>query len=528
MKTVEDIGRRRATLLGLLVLATSLGSLASGAPLGLGSIAGLVADPSGAMVPGVPVVARNTETGLSQKATTNAEGYYGFPALPWGRYELQIEHSGFQAYKRMGLVVNSSVLLRVDVHLILKPQAEAVTVSESPTQVETSNTQMGEIVTASKLASIPVNGRSYTDLLALQPGVIPASSQQPNAVVMSGCTNAPPSGDLNPGNMSVSGQRETANGFMVNGSSAQEDFNMVAAIVPNLDSIREFLVLTNNFGAEYGNFSGGQVLVTTKSGTNELHGSAFDFLRNTNLDARNYFAAERARYDRNQFGGTVGGPIRKDNAFFFADYQGTRMTQGIETGRISVPSLENRAGDFSDIASSLSGTVNGQHWADLLSHQLGYAVHAGEPYYTPGCVSSSQCALPNTEIPQRAWSGPARALLPYIPKPNQGGSTFSTSAYKQNLRDDKGAIKVDSNTRWGSLAAYYFSDDYRMDNPYPTGQGGANVPGFSAISTGRAQLATIGLTSTLSPTAINELRLGYMRTANNVGQPVGGVGSTLA
>ena len=153
--------------------------------------------------------------------------------------------------------------------------------SESAAQVETANTQMGELVTATKMAAIPVNGRSYTDLLALQPGVIPASSQQPNAVVMSGCTSTPPSGDLNPGNLSVSGQRETANGFTVNGSSAQEDFNMGAAIVPNLDSIREFRVLTSNFNAEYGNFSGGQMLVTTKSGTNELHGSAFEFLRNT-------------------------------------------------------------------------------------------------------------------------------------------------------------------------------------------------------------------------------------------------------
>ena len=173
-------------------------------------------------------VARNAETGLTRKTTTNDEGVYGFPALPQGDYELQIEHPGFQPFKRVGVVVNSNAALRVDVQLILRPQAEAVTVSESPTQVETNNTQMGELIAASKLASIPVNGHSYTDLLALQPGVIPASSQQPNAVVMSGCTSAPPSGDLNPGNISVSGQRETANGFMVNGSSAQEDFNMGA------------------------------------------------------------------------------------------------------------------------------------------------------------------------------------------------------------------------------------------------------------------------------------------------------------
>ena len=249
--------------------------------------------------------------------------------------------------------------------------------SEAPAQVETANTQMGERITASKMSAIPVNGRSYTDLLALQPGVIPASSQQPNAVVMSGCTSAPPSGDLNPGNMSVSGQRETTNGFTVNGISAQDDFNMGAAIVPNLDSIEEFRVLTSNFNAEYGNFSGGQVQVVTKSGTNELHGSAFEFLRDTRLDARNYFAVERAKYDRNQFGGALGGPIRKNQVFFFADYQGTRMTQGVETGLISVPSLPNRNGDFSDIAGTLSGTVNGQYWAEPAFPETGLHGNAG-------------------------------------------------------------------------------------------------------------------------------------------------------
>jgi hypothetical protein len=493
-----------------------------------GSIAGTVADPSGAVMPGVLVVARNTETGVTQKASTNSEGFYGFPALPEGHYELQIEHPGFKPYKRAGVAVTSNAALLLNVQLMLEARAEAVTVSESPAQIETTDTQEGELIPASKLASVPVNGRSYTDLLALQPGVIPASSQQPNAVVMSGCTSAPPSGDLNPGNMSVSGQRETANGFIVNGSSAQEDFNMGTAIVPNLDSIREFRVLTSNFDAEYGNFSGGQVLVTTKSGTNELHGTVFEFFRDTNLDARNYFAPDRATYDRKQFGGTLGGPIRKEKVFFFADYQGTRMAQGVETGLISVPSLEERAGDLSGIASSLTGSVNGQYWANLLSQKLGYAVQPGEPYYTPGCVSSAQCVLPNAQIPERAWSAPAKALLPFIPMPNRGGDTFFTSAYNQNLRDDKGAIRIDGNTRWGSLSAYYFSDDYSMDNPYPTGQGGANVPGFNAISLGRAQLATIGLTSTLSPTSINELRAGYMRTANNIGQPVGGVGPTLA
>ena len=492
-----------------------------------GAIAGLVQDASGGVMSDVTVVALNLATGVEQKIVTNTAGFYAFPTLPSGGYELRVEHAGFKPYLQTGLDVTTNAALRVDVRLMVGEHSETMTVTESPTQVETANTNMGDIITGTKMTSIPVNGRSYTDLLALQPGVTPVSTKQPNAVVMSGCATAPPSGDLNPGDMSVSGQRETANGFVVNGSSVQEDFNMFAAVIPNLDSIQEFRVLTSNFDAEYGNFSGGQVVVTTKSGANELHGSAFEFLRNTDLSARNYFAPTRAKYDRNQFGGTLGGPIRKDKAFFFVDYQGTRMTHGVDTGLIPVPSAMNRAGDFSDIASSLTGTVNGQYWADRLTQKLGYAVSPGEPYYTPGCTSTAQCVLPGARIPQRAWSTPAKNLLQYIPQPNQGTRMFTTSAYDQALRDDKGAARADLNTRWGALSAYYFSDDYNFDNPYPTGQAGANVPGFNALSLGRAQLATVGLTTTLGPSAVNELRLSYMRTANNVGQPVGGVGPSL-
>ncbi len=475
----------------------------------------------------VTLVARNSATGVKQKTVTNTAGFYAFPILPSGRYELRIEHAGFKPYLQTGLDVTSDAALRIDIRLMVGAHTETIMVTESPTQVETANTHMGDLITGTKMTGIPVNGRSYTDLLALQPGVTPVSTKQPNAVVMSGCATAPPSGDLNPGDMSVSGQRETANGFIVNGSSVQEDFNMFAAVIPNLESIQEFRVLTSNFDAEYGNFSGGQVVVTTKSGTNQLHGSAFEFLRNTNLSARNFFAPARAKYDRNQFGGTLGGPLRKDRAFFFVDYQGTRMARGVDTGLISVPSAMNRAGDFSDIASSLTGTVNGQYWAERLTQKLGYAVTAGEPYYIPGCTTTAQCVLPDGKIPQRAWSTPAKNLLQYIPKPNQGTRMFTTSAYDQALRDDKGAARADFNTRWGALSAYYFSDDYSFDNPYPTGQAGANVPGFNALSLGRAQMATVGLTTTLSPSAVNELRLSYMRTANNVGQPVGGVGPSL-
>jgi hypothetical protein len=491
------------------------------------SLTGTVADPTGAAIPGVIVIARNVETGAVLRTETDAAGSYAFPELPAGKYTIEAQHAGLAAYSKLAMEVIAGSQ-RFDIAMTVESHSETVTVTDSPNQVQTVDTQTGGTLNAAKMTSIPVNGRSFTSLLALQAGVIPASSQQPNAVVMAGCTSAPPSGDLDPGNLSVSGQRETANGFSVNGSSAQEDFNMGAAIVPNLDSIQDLRVLTGNFNAEYGNFSGGQILVSTRSGANELHGSVFEYLRNTALDARNYFAADRAEYLRNQFGGTLGGPIRKDKLFYFADYQSTRMTQGVDTGLISVPSLQDRTGDLSDIASSLTGNVNGQYWANQLSQKLGYTVNPGEPYYSANCVTSAQCVFPGAEIPQRAWSAPAKSLLPYIPVPNHGGDIFSTSAYNETLRDDKGAIRIDGSTRFGALAGYYFADDYRLDNPYPTSQGGANVPGFNALSMGRAQLATLSLTTTFGPTSVNELRLGYMRTANHVGQPVGGAGPSLA
>ena len=522
-KIMTGTKRRPIRILVPLLLFTCIAIFAATG----GSIAGRVEDASGTVIPNAVVTATNTATNVTARSITNRAGFYAFPVLPSGPYELRVEQNEFKPFLQTGIPVISDGAIRIDIRLALGTRSETVVVSEGVTQVETANTQMGDLIPAAKMTGIPVNGRSYTDLLALQPGVTPVSSKQPNAVMMSGCATAPPSGDLNPGDLSVSGQRETANGFSVNGSSVQESFNMFAAVIPNLDSIQEFRVLTSNFDAEYGNFSGGQVVVTTKSGSNQPRGSAFGFLRNTGLSARNYFAPARASYDRGQFGGTAGGAIRKDRAFFFVDYQGTRMTRGADTGLIAVPSLQNRGGDFSGMASVLTGTVNGQAWADRLSSKLGYTVLPGQPYYTPGCVTSTQCVFPNAQIPRRAWSTPAINLLSYIPTPNQGAGLFSSSASNETLRDDKGAVRIDLNSRWGAISGYYIADDYTFDNPYPVSQGGANVPGFNAISQGRAQLATLGLSTTFGPSAINELRLGYMRTANHIGQPVGGVGPTL-
>ena len=496
-----------------------------------GSIGGIVTDQSGSVIPGSKLTLTNNAQGITYKTSTDARGAYSFPSIPVGRYDLAIEAPGFETHHRNGLGVDLNSVLHVDVVLEVAGKQETVTVTEvNPLAVETASTQLGSVVTGKSMTAVALNGRSFTDLLALQPGIVPLTTQQPDSIVMAGVTVAiAPSGSLNPGNQSISGQREDANGFMVNGGDVKELMNGGTSIVPNLDSIAEFRILTNNFDAEYGNSSGGIVNVVTNSGSNELHGGAFEFLRNTTLDARNFFSPERSFYRQNQFGGMIGGPVRKDRMFFFGDYQGTRQRQGVDTGLFPVPSLADRSGHLSDQADSLSGAVGGPYLAGLLSQRLGYAVSANEPYYTPGCTSTSTCVFPNADIPQRAWSQPAKSLLSYIPAPNIGDSTFSTASAGKILRDDKSSFRVDGNSeRWGLFSAYYYFDDYDLNNSYPTGQGGATVPGFAALDLGRSQLISIGHTKTIRAHTVNELRLSYMRTSNDVGQPAGGVGPSLA
>ena len=471
----------RNSLFPILLLTLLLGlPVISHADVG-GRISGTVDDGSGAVVPNAGVTATNTDTGVKQGVATNAAGAYSFASLPVGHYNVEITASGFRPYRRTGIVVDVSSDLLVDAVLQVGERSETVTVRESPVQPETASTQLGDVINAATVEALPLNGRSYTDLLALQPGVLPATTTTALTVQGLGQSVFSPSGDLNPGTLSINGQRESANGFMVNGADAEETGSMAAAMVPNLDSIAEFRILSSNFDAEYGKYTGGQINVITKSGTNQFHGDIFEFLRNTDLDARNYFSPARGAFRQNQFGGTAGGPIVRNKVFFFSDYQGTRQTQGTDTGLIPVPSLQDRTGNLSDQAGSLTGTVTGAYWANLLSQKLGYPVAAGEPYYTPGCTNPSQCVLPNANIPPSAWSAPAANLLQYIPLPNLPGNVFSTSAYNQVLHDDKLGERVDASTRYGVAFGYYSFDNYTENNPYPTAQGGANVPGFNAL-----------------------------------------------
>jgi hypothetical protein len=495
-----------------------------------GSLGGTVKDTTGGVLPGVTVTAVNSVLGTMFTTATDTQGLYSFPKLPVGRYDMTLQLEGFQTEKRTGIQIDADSAIQINTTLGVGGQAETVTVSADAVRVDTVSTQLGEVVPSQTMTTLSLNGRSYTDLLSIQPGVIPTTTIQSNSVIMAGVTGpVAPSGQLNPGIVSVSGQRETANGFYVNGGDVQERMNGGTGVVPNLDSIEEFRLLTNNFDPEYGNYNGGIVNVVTKSGSDVLHGNGFEFFRNTHLDARNFFSPERAAFQQNQPGGTVGGPLKRGTLFYFGDYQATRTTQGIETGNIAVPSQLNRAGDFTDVADQLTGTVNGAAWANLLAQRLGYAVQPGEAYYTPACQTTTQCVFPGAIIPTRAWSLPSQRLLQFVPVPNASDNELSTGAFSKTVRDDKGSFRIDGNTkRFGLLTGYYFIDDYRLDDPYPGQQGGANVPGFDALTLGRVQLLSLGSAKTFGANTVNDFHVNWTHNANDVGVPNGGKGVTLA
>ncbi len=365
---------------------------------------------------------------------------------------------------------------------------------------------------------MPLNGRAFTDLLALQPGVSPYVGKSENT------QGSGTSGSLNAGNMSVNGGREASNGFMINGGYVNDGVQNGAAIIPNLDSISEFRIITSNFDAEYGNFSGGQVNVVTKSGTNQWHGSAFEFLRDTIFNARNYSftnpAPARGPYSQNIYGGTVGGPIKKDKMFFFADFQGTNQTIGT-TNTAQAQTDADKTGNLTDMMSILpmNGQVIGAGWAGVLTKRLGYTVNPGENYWTSGCSSTSQCVFPGAIIPTKVWSSATSHLMTYMPAPNSVGSnglpSYVSTSRSNTLKDNKEAGRVDINTRYGTLFGYYFMDNDTVGLPYAGGTAG----GFPAATQGRAQMANLGLTTAFKNNSVNTFRFTYMRSATNSNNP---------
>ena len=464
-------------LIGCVALMTTSAVLADVT----GSILGTVTDPSSAVMQGVRVTATNVDTNLMTETITDVSGQYRMLSLPVGQYKVQAMFGGFQTFVATGIVLTVDEQRRIDIVLQVGATQQEVSVSANTVQVETTNTQLGDVVDQKKIMELPLNGRSFIDLFGLQPGVAPASSRNEGE-----------------GTISVNGQRENSNGFLVNGGDVSGAANFEAGVEPNLDSIQEFHLITNSFDAEYGRFSGALMNTITKSGTNAIHGTAFEFLRNDDLDARGFFDTGKGALKKNQYGYAVGGPAIKDKLFWFTDYQADRQVNGGTASAVQVLSSAERQGDIG--VQNLTGAVTGPYWAQVLSQRLGRTVVAGEPYSD---------VFPNGIIPTSAFSAPTKGTIGFIPLPNDGVNTYSSAAVSTNSVDQKAGQRVDFLTkRTGNWSAYYYIDDYNSLSPY----GSSSFPtGFGSDAKNRNQLATLSNTYILNPTAVNDFRLSYAR-----------------
>ncbi len=493
-----------------------------------GSILGVVHDRSQAVVAGARIVATNVQTNFSQETTSAADGSYRILALPAGTYKMTVTAAGFKQYNTTDIDLKVNDQLRIDVALEVGGVNEVVEISANAVQVQTENTQLGDVIESKKMLALPLNGRSYLDLLGLQAGVVPVTSgsiQQDRSVSGGYSPNA--------GNLSVNGQRETANAFLVNGGDVSEGRNLGAGLIPNLDSVEEFRLITNSFDAEYGKFSGAVMNTITKSGTNGIHGDAFYFWRNDTLDARGFFDPSKAELRRHQFGYAVGGPFWKNKLFWFTDYQGTREVRGASTGAVTVPTANQQKGIFTpaDFADSSGnpllvnsqpcpgGATCGLNWADALTSRLGYTVVNNEPYSTPACnttdyTSPTGCVFPNGVIPSSAFSTPAIKILPYIPL-GDGNGNFADASQRNRIGDNKYGQRVDFNNKMtGDWSFYYHFDDANNFNAL-----NASVPGFSSVTKTRAQQIVINNNKSLSTTSVNQFRLSFFRTATHTDEP---------
>ena len=483
-----------------------------------GSITGVVRDRSQAVVSGARVQVTNVQTNFTQQATTATDGSFRILALPVGTYKLTATASGFGVFNATDIDLKVNDQLHYDITLQVGTLQQQVSVEANAIQVESDNTQLGDVIESKKMLSLPLNGRSYLDLLGLQAGVVPVTSGSMQQ-------DRPVSGYIDsPGNLSVNGQRETSNAFLVNGGDVSEGRNLGAGLVPNLDSVEEFRLITNSFDAEYGKFSGSVMNAITKSGTNSIHGDVFEFIRNDKFDAANYLDQSKAELRRNQFGYAIGGPLWKNRIFWFTDYQGTRQVVGASTGQIQLPSVDQRNGIFSasDFLDSdgnpITSGVKGDYWAQVLSQRLGYTVTNNEPYYVQGCTSSSQCVFPNAVIPS-PFVAPANGILPFIPVPNVPGTVdqFSDNRQKNRVRDDKAGQRIDFiSQKTGNWSFYYHYDDSTVVNAFGHN---ATVPGFETVTPSRAQQFVISNTKNFGPTAVNQLRASFFRTATVTDKP---------
>jgi len=495
-------------VVGLVIPSLLIGQGATG------RILGRVADPSGAVLAGAKVTLTNQATGISRTAQTNESGDYSFVNVAPGTYQASFELTGFKKNLQKDITVDVNQVVTLNSVLQIGATQETVDVTSEAPQVDTSSTQLGAVINDRSVNELPLNSRDTYQFLQLQPGV-QAQLGNGNGSLFYGSQDT--------GSVSVNGGRTRANNFSVNGGDANDQFVNLPTVQPTPDSVEEFRVLTNTFDAEYGRNSGSVVNVITKSGSNALHGNIYEYFRNTIFDAKNYFdIAGRPQWNQNQYGGTLGGPIKKDRTFFFVSYEGRRVREGITGQEVNVPTSGERTGDFSGVggfpvpsATSVgSGGISDPFVAQVLDGRTGCDSALGLP---PGGISNLtpdantglidwSSVFPNGVIPAACQDPVAANLMGYIP-------SASVTVPVSSDNEDQFTIRIDHKINdHQNFTGYYYFNDARQLQPFNEFEGaGANVPGFGSYNNSRFQQWNFTHDWTITNSVVNEAHFTYMR-----------------
>ena len=495
-----------------------------------GSFSGTVADKSGSSIAGATVTATSQGTGVSRQAKTDDAGHYLIPLLPVSIYTLRVEFQGFQA------VESKDVRLQVDeareLNFTLSPStvASTVEVSGEAVAVETTNPSLGQVITAQQVTQLPLNGRNFVQLATLTPG----TTQETNN---NSFFNGAPSSEVSARgsfSLSVGGSRPNSTDWLLDGNDNNELTAGGIGILSSIDSIQEFKVLTYNYSAEYGTRAGPTVLVTTKGGSNDFHGSLFEFFRNTSLDAKSFFATSPEKFNLNQFGGSIGGPIRKNKTFFFLDGEQKYQLHGVTFTGL-VPSDAMRNGDFTNnalgqpnpIGAIINPNVTGAANTDFQCNPV-----TGAP--TPANADGSQPAGANcNKIPANLINPIAAQLMALYPHANANNPSNFTNFVNEPVRsldETKFDVRLDHSFSASDTAFARFS--YDQATSYVPGGGGIgnfSESFFFASNQGiinHGRNIALSETHIFSPTTINQISGGYNRIFNYITSQ--GTGSCLA
>ena len=471
-----------------------------------GTLQGTVTDTSSAVVPGSRVTAKLEGAAITRSTATDARGEFVLPALPVGAYTIEVEATGFKKFVQAHVEVTLGHVINVNAVLELGEVTQTVEVQAQGVQVETSSTQLGAVMGSRAVINLPLNSRDTYQLLQLQPGV---QSQQGYDLF---------AGSENAGVVSVNGGRGRSNNFNVNGGDANDLFIATPAVEPSPDTIEEFRVLTNTFDAEYGRNSGSVVNVVTKSGTNDIHGDTYEFFRNRALNTRGFFDSEKPKFNQNQFGGTFGGPIKKDRTFFFVSAEDREILQGIPSDLVPVPTVAERNGDFSQgpsgPQSTFSGTLTDSYLAGVLNQRPACAGAVAQAGGAPLAAGTAWSAIfPNNKIPTQCFDPTAVDLMnQFVPLPNRGANLLQLVPVDKSSAIQS-TTKIDHRINNAhQLSFYYFFNDSVDAKPFSRFQyAGANVPGFGSNYSIRNQQFNLSETWIASPSVVNEARFTYFR-----------------